>query len=548
MPVIGSRVRTIAKPAGSQVRGDVTLTEGANVTITQTGQDFTIASVGGGGSAFNMPTASVNRVAYWANISSLSYASGLAYDSGNTRFGVGVGSPVATLDIAGVDGSPSGVAAGIRLTNLEPGGATWNFRAGANGTNTPTAGLSFAKGNTYYQSFDTNGQVGINTTSPNERLTLEGRLSMSYTTGASNASGYGKFYVNPTDNLAHYISPAGADYAWNTTAGSVGGSGFANKLTFWTNASMISGATGITIDPVNHRVSIGLTTAVPLNALEIGGSFRVSDQAWTKSYRFRTSGSALDFDIGGADMYLSTFPNADFSGTQRFKLVMEAGADITQAIGQWQWRTTPSGTVHHVVDANAGVTFNENGEDRDVRLEGDTDINLFFSDASTDRVGIGTPTPAEKLSVTGRLALGFSTYASQSSGYGIVHMDSTNKNLLYTSDVGRIFKLNNSLLGTATSTATWAVDLRTGLNHKTMLSTATVTVWLQNPTDGEQYTFITRQDATGGRFILWPSTVVWAGGTTPTPTSGATAIDVFKLMYDGTDVLYRAVPTLNFAK
>ena len=371
---------------------------------------------------------------------------------------------------------------------------------------------------------------------------------MSYTTGASNASGYGKFYVNPTDNLAHYISPAGADYAWNTTAGSVGGSGFANKLTFWTNASMISGATGITIDPVNHRVSVGLTTAVPLNALEIGGSFRVSDQAWTKSYRFRTSGSALDFDIGGADMYLSTFPNADFSGTQRFKLVMEAGADITQAIGQWQWRTTPSGTVHHVVDANAGVTFNENGEDRDVRLEGDTDINLFFSDASTDRVGIGTPTPAEKLSVTGRLALGFSTYASQSSGYGIVHMDSTNKNLLYTSDVGRIFKLNNSLLGTATSTATWAVDLRTGLNHKTMLSTATVTVWLQNPTDGEQYTFITRQDATGGRFILWPSTVVWAGGTTPTPTSGATAIDVFKLMYDGTDVLYRAVPTLNFAK
>jgi hypothetical protein len=47
------------------------------------------------------------------------------------------------------------------------------------------------------------------------------------------------------------------------------------------------------------------------------------------------------------------------------------------------------------------LVFNESGADRDARFEGDTDANLLFTDASTDRVGIGTNTPTEKLDVAG---------------------------------------------------------------------------------------------------------------------------------------------------
>ena len=43
--------------------------------------------------------------------------------------------------------------------------------------------------------------------------------------------------------------------------------------------------------------------------------------------------------------------------------------------------------------------FNESGADKDFRIEGDTDANLFFTDASTGRVGIGTSSPAAKLTV-----------------------------------------------------------------------------------------------------------------------------------------------------
>ena len=48
-------------------------------------------------------------------------------------------------------------------------------------------------------------------------------------------------------------------------------------------------------------------------------------------------------------------------------------------------------------------TFNDSGADKDFRVEGDTDANLLFSDASTDRIGIGTNTPASKLDVNGTI-------------------------------------------------------------------------------------------------------------------------------------------------
>lgn len=54
---------------------------------------------------------------------------------------------------------------------------------------------------------------------------------------------------------------------------------------------------------------------------------------------------------------------------------------------------------------DGAVTINDSGADVDFRVEGDTDANLIFGDASTNSVGVGTNTPSEKLDVNGNVAI-----------------------------------------------------------------------------------------------------------------------------------------------
>ena len=68
--------------------------------------------------------------------------------------------------------------------------------------------------------------------------------------------------------------------------------------------------------------------------------------------------------------------------------------------------------------ADAAAVFNDSGADVDFRVEGDTDANLLFVDASADFVGIGTSTPATKLDVSGRAQF-------VNNGFNYVLVDST---------------------------------------------------------------------------------------------------------------------------
>ncbi len=91
----------------------------------------------------------------------------------------------------------------------------------------------------------------------------------------------------------------------------------------------------------------------------------------------------------------------------RQQLIVRANGTQTTNLQEWQ---TSASVVVASVNNSGGAVFNENGTSTgDVRIEGDTDANLLFTDASADSVGIKTSTPNSRLQVNGSLSLPITT-------------------------------------------------------------------------------------------------------------------------------------------
>ena len=72
--------------------------------------------------------------------------------------------------------------------------------------------------------------------------------------------------------------------------------------------------------------------------------------------------------------------------------------------GQLHFETATAGALtEKMIIGTTNLVINEIGAVFNVRIEGDTDANLFYTDATNDKVGIGTASPAEKLDVVGKI-------------------------------------------------------------------------------------------------------------------------------------------------
>jgi hypothetical protein len=70
---------------------------------------------------------------------------------------------------------------------------------------------------------------------------------------------------------------------------------------------------------IDSTGQVGIGTEAPSEALSVQGNFNIADNVAspTKQYRFRTSGSALDIEGAGSDLYFSSWAGAAFTGTQQ---------------------------------------------------------------------------------------------------------------------------------------------------------------------------------------------------------------------------------------
>jgi hypothetical protein len=103
-----------------------------------------------------------------------------------------------------------------------------------------------------------------------------------------------------------------------------------------------------------------------------------------------TSKLAGGLSVGLTGGSVST-PSLFFTGDDNTG-VFSAGAD--------QLNIATNG-VERVEFGTSEVVFNDGGANYDFRIEGDTNANLFFVDASAEAVGIGTSSPSELLHIAG---------------------------------------------------------------------------------------------------------------------------------------------------
>lgn len=148
-----------------------------------------------------------------------------------------------------------------------------------------------------------------------------------------------------------------------------------------------------------------------------------------RSHDINGNGLEITTDAGGYNESWYYQDTGEISlGYQSSQFVIsDAGVGVPPIISM---RTSSIGGDHIFLISGsnpANVVINETGKNVDFRVEGDTDTNLLFTDASTDRVGIGKNTPNTKLDINGNTTITGSliTSGSRVRNYRTITVDET---------------------------------------------------------------------------------------------------------------------------
>jgi len=130
-----------------------------------------------------------------------------------------------------------------------------------------------------------------------------------------------------------------------------------------------------------------------------------------KAYVKLSDGTVIEIGSGGggASDYIENASSegvyVDADGTIAVKLGENAGAEALSIQNKSAAEVAAIDSLGRIFGkglySDGAAVFNESGANVDFRVEGDTQPNLFFVDASAGRVAIGTPSPAATLDVRG---------------------------------------------------------------------------------------------------------------------------------------------------
>jgi hypothetical protein len=408
----------------------------------------------------------INYIPRWLSSSNISSTSSV-YDDG-TNVGIGTTSPLYKVQVIGTVSTTgfrmtNGASNGSYLISDSSGNATWaSIPGGLTGSGTTnyiprwTATSTLSSTSTIY---DDGTNVGIGTTSPSSKLNVvvnsastsnfgiksqvsNGNFS-NYgleisSSGPSSGTNYGLFSTvfgsngqntgiwssisgtygttntgiftlilasASTENIGHSVRVSGGT---KTTGISVGfGSGLSisgdTGLLNYVEASYISKQT--TINGIYNEIQGSSTTKFGIQNRVTGTNSNTNYGIYNEVYGASTTNYGIVSAISGTyGTNYGFYANISGGNSNAFGHYVDMQSTSTNNYGMVI--DSRNATNNYGVVVNRGTSiFNENGDaNTDFRIEGDTNSNLFFVDASTDSIGIATGTPTYRLQVSGTIS------------------------------------------------------------------------------------------------------------------------------------------------
>ena len=157
----------------------------------------------------------------------------------------------------------------------------------------------------------------------------------------------------------------------------------------------------------------GSTKQVSVANLTAGRTFEALGVTLTSTDAGATAAPTIDLYRDSATPAASDtlgeieFNGEDSAGNKQAYGVIHASIlspTSTAEQGQLHFETATAGALtEKMIIGTTNLVINEIGAVFNVRIEGDTDANLFYTDATNSRIGVGTVSPAEKLDVVGKI-------------------------------------------------------------------------------------------------------------------------------------------------
>ena len=247
--------------------------------------------------------------------------------------------------------------------------------------------------------------IGIGTSTPSQKLDVRGDILVSSKllvgSGVYSATSPGAYFGLKHTGLAgsaeYMIMSAGTHtYLSAKEDSNVYIRGGGNK----TDHQIMVSESGITIGKYRPAASSVVAEHDVELVYDDGTCVRIADRGG--------SGVMIgDCALSGNATYAG-IKHTNMMGTQDYMIVSQGGGTFISAANGESVFIRAGGNnaaseirVNAVASGGVGIVFNEAAQDRDIRMEGTGDPNVFRLDASVNSIGIGTPTPAYKLDVSG---------------------------------------------------------------------------------------------------------------------------------------------------